>query len=152
MIAAPEAVLFAIKALARLGTQARKAYEDSVVGQDISLPGVDLKPFGAAESAASRLDNALLQDEIPLPAAELAALTSDVRRILQRQGTDDERFLAGNRLIGYARRFYPDLVLLYDNLNNTCGPPGAALCGPLQGMQRSGRPESARFYRVISWT
>ena len=57
-IVSPEAILFTIKSLARLGTAARKSYEDSMNGQEVSLPGLDLKPFGAAESAAARLDNA----------------------------------------------------------------------------------------------
>lgn len=111
MIVSPEAILFAIKALARLGTAARKSYEDSVNGQEITLPGLDLKPFGAAESAASRLDNALLQEEISLPAAELSSLQSDVKLIIKKEGSEDDRFLAGNRVIRYARLLYPKLAL-----------------------------------------
>jgi len=111
MIVSPETILFTIKALARLGTAARESYENSVTGQEISLPGVDLKPFGAANSAASRLDNALLQDEISLPAAELSDLKSDVKMIIRKQGSEDDRFLAGNRVIRHARRLYPNLVL-----------------------------------------
>jgi len=111
MVVSPETVLFAIKALARLGTAARKSYEDAVIGQDISLPGLDLKPMGAAKRAASRFDNALLQDEIALPGARLAELRSDVELILKDGGTDEERFLAGNRLIRLSTQFYPEYRL-----------------------------------------
>lgn len=111
MIVSSETILFAIKALARLGTAARKSYEDSVVGQDISLPGLDLKPFGAAEQAASRLDNALLQDEISLPEAQLSEIRSDVDLIINEGGAEDERFLAGNRLIRHAKLLFPSLAL-----------------------------------------
>lgn len=107
MVVSPETVLFAIKALARLGTAARKSYEDAVIGRDIALPGLDLEPLGAAERAAERFDNALIQDEISLPGNRLAELRSDVDLIIESGGTDEDRFLAGNRLIRLSKQFYP---------------------------------------------
>jgi hypothetical protein len=107
----PEAILFAIKALSQLGSSARKAYEDAVVGQEVILPGLQLQPMDASEKAALYFDDALLQSELDLPAYRLEEIRTDVDRVIHNVGTEQERFLSGRNLVRLAARHFPDVSL-----------------------------------------
>jgi hypothetical protein len=108
MIVSPDTILFAIKALIRVGTAVRRSYEDSVVGQDFTLPGLDLKPLGPANRAALRLKTALDESQITLPPNDPGNTLSDIDLVIRSEEMTEECFLAGNRLIKLSKNYFPN--------------------------------------------
>jgi hypothetical protein len=111
MVVTSQAVLFAIKALSKLGGAGRKAYEDSVLGRDIVLPGLSLDPIDASVKAATSFDMALEDDELHLPEHQMQQLQEDLRIILHEPADHKDRFAANLRVIELSRRVYPELKL-----------------------------------------
>lgn len=112
MVVSPELVIFAIKSLIRLGAAGRRAYEDAVVGETITLPGLDIEPLEPSKEAALRLDNALSQNELrDLSDGERRLLQTKIDLVIHGDGTEEQRFAAGITLIETAQFHFPSLRL-----------------------------------------
>lgn len=133
MVVSSDLILFAIKAIAKLGAAARKAYEDSVVGQPILLPDLNITPIEAAKKAARTLKDAIARGEVTFSAEKLSQIEADMN-LVYGSGNESKRFMAGNRILNLAEKNIPGVVIepeegrgvwLLRQWGSESGPPSA---------------------------